>query len=94
MPEELPELTDNLPVGNGNLKSELEMNAALFNGGKVHLLTDQVARCGVGKHSTHRQWQTDLGEMTCQRCVKLERIDGRKRTQEAQSAETPPELRN
>ena len=53
------------------------MNAALFNGGKVHLLTDKVARCGVGKHSQHSQWQMDLGEVTCQRCLKLRLVDQR-----------------
>ncbi len=47
------------------------MNATAFDGGKVHLLTEQAARCGVGKHGKHRQWQTDLGQVTCQRCVKL-----------------------
>ncbi len=47
------------------------MNATAFDGGKVHLLTDQAARCGVGKHGKHRQWQTELGQVTCQRCVKL-----------------------
>ena len=47
------------------------MNAALFNGGKVHLLADKVARCGVGKHSQRRQWQTEFCAVTCQRCLKL-----------------------
>jgi hypothetical protein len=51
------------------------MNATAFNGGKVHLLTDQAARCGVGKHTKYSQWQTDLGEVTCRRCVKLEAFD-------------------
>jgi hypothetical protein len=51
------------------------MNATAFDGGKIHLLTDQAARCGVGKHPEQRQWQTDLGEVTCQRCVKLEAFD-------------------
>jgi hypothetical protein len=81
------ELTGNLPVGNGNLKSELRMNATISKGGKVHLLTDKVARCGVGKHSQRRQWQTDLGEVTCQRCVKLTEADGRKKAQETQKGE-------
>ena len=48
------------------------MNATAFEGGKVHLLTDQAARCGVGKHDRRAQWQTDLGEVTCQRCRKIE----------------------
>jgi hypothetical protein len=56
----------------------MSMNATAFDGGKVHLLTDQAARCGVGKHPKHRQWQMDLGEVTCQRCVKLVKGDGRK----------------
>jgi hypothetical protein len=47
------------------------MNATAFDGGKVHLLTEQAARCGVGKHPKYKQWQMDLGEVTCQRCVKL-----------------------
>ena len=50
------------------------MNATAFDGGKVHRLTDQAARCGVGKHPQRRQWQIDLGEVTCQRCVKLESV--------------------
>jgi hypothetical protein len=54
------------------------MNATACDGGKVHLLTDQAARCGVGKHTKHRQWQTDLGEVTCQRCIKLVKHDGQK----------------
>ena len=54
------------------------MNATAFNGGKVHLLTDQAARCGVGKHAQYKQWQTDLGEVTCQRCIKLVKSDGQK----------------
>jgi hypothetical protein len=48
------------------------MNATVFEGGKVHLLTDQAARCGVGKQPKRGQWQTDLGEVTCQRCRKIE----------------------
>jgi hypothetical protein len=52
----------------------MSMNATAFDGGKVHLLTDQAARCGVGKHPKQRQWQMDLGEVTCQRCVKLESV--------------------
>ncbi len=51
------------------------MNATAFDGGKVHLLTDQAARCGVGKHPRTRQWQMDLGEVTCQRCVKLGSVE-------------------
>ena len=54
------------------------MNATAFNGGKVHLLTDQAARCGVGKHPNHRQWQADLGDVTCRRCIKLVMDDGQK----------------
>ncbi len=63
------------------------MNAALFNGGKVHLLADKVARCGVGKHSQRRQWQMEFCAVTCQRCVKLTEADGRKEAQEAQEAQ-------
>ena len=47
------------------------MNATAFDGGKVHLLTAQAARCGVGKPPKPRQWQIDLGDVTCRRCVKL-----------------------
>ena len=48
------------------------MNGTVIDSGKVHLLTEKAARCGVGKHPTGRgQWQMDLGEVTCQRCVKL-----------------------
>ena len=48
------------------------MNATLFDGGKVHRLTETVARCGVGKHAQRGHWQTDLGDVTCLRCRKIE----------------------
>ena len=54
------------------------MNATAFDGGKVHLLMEQAARCGVGKHAQHSQWQTALGEVTCQRCIKLVKGDRQK----------------
>ena len=54
------------------------MNATAFNGGKVHVLTEQAARCGVGKHAKRSQWQTELGEVTCRRCIKLVKGDGQK----------------
>ena len=54
------------------------MKATAFNGGKVHLLTDQAARCGVGKHAQRCQWQTELGEVTCRRCLKLVQGDRQK----------------
>jgi hypothetical protein len=60
------------------------MNATLINGGKVHRLNDGAARCGVGRHTKRRAWQMELGEVTCQRCVKLLTADGRKEAQEAQ----------
>jgi hypothetical protein len=46
------------------------MNATLFEGGKVHRLAGLAARCGVGKRRQRREWQMDLGEVTCLRCVK------------------------
>ena len=54
------------------------MNATAFEGGKVHLLKDQAARCGVGKHGRRGHWQTDLGEVTCRRCVRLNLVDLRR----------------
>lgn len=63
------------------------MNATAFNGGKVHLLTDQAARCGVGKHPEQRQWQMDLGEVTCRRCVKLVKRDDQKEAPTTDSRE-------
>lgn len=51
------------------------MNATAFEGGKVHLLRDQAARCGVGKPPKHSQWQIELGEVTCRRCVRLSSIN-------------------
>ena len=57
------------------------MNATLTNGGKVHLLRDRAARCGVGKNSKRRQWQMELGDVTCQRCVKLKQADEGKNVQ-------------
>ena len=46
------------------------MNATLINGGKIHRLTGTTSNCGVGKRQPERPWQTDLGEVTCQRCVR------------------------
>jgi hypothetical protein len=51
------------------------MNATAFDGGKVHLLADQAARCGVGKPPKQRPWQIDLGEVTCRRCVRLGAVE-------------------
>lgn len=65
------------------------MNATLFNGGKVHWLRDVAARCGVGRNCKKRTWQMELGDVTCQRCVRLKRIDGRKES----SGETPEQTR-
>ena len=47
------------------------MNGTVIDGGKVHLLTEKAARCGVGHHARRGQWQMELGEVTCQRCIKL-----------------------
>ena len=49
------------------------MNATFFNGGKVHRLNDGAARCGVGRNFKKRAWQMELGDVTCRRCVKLEK---------------------
>ena len=46
------------------------MNATLFDGGKVHQLLDRAARCGVGRRRKRREWQMELGEVTCLRCAK------------------------
>jgi len=59
------------------------MNATLFNGGKVHLVVNDATRCGVAKGRKSIQWQTELGEVTCRRCVKLNEKDGRKRARSA-----------
>jgi len=64
------------------------MNATLFNGGKVHRMLEGVARCGVGKRRQRAQWQMELGDVTCRRCVKLNEKDGRKEAQEAQKVAT------
>ena len=53
------------------------MNATAFDGGKVHLLTELAARCGVRKHAPRSQWQTDLGEVTCRRCLRFRTVDER-----------------
>jgi len=47
------------------------MNATLFEGGKVHRLNGDTARCGVGKRHQRRHWQMDLDEVTCQRCIRV-----------------------
>ena len=54
----------------------MSMNATAFDGGKVHLLTERAARCGVGKSPKHSQWQIELGEVTCRRCRKIEQRQG------------------
>ena len=50
---------------------EREMNATLFEGGKVHRLNEAAARCGVGKPPRRSEWQMDWGEATCRRCHRL-----------------------
>jgi hypothetical protein len=57
------------------------MNATLINGGKVHRLHNGFARCGVGRNAKTRTWQMELGDVTCQRCVKLEKTEGHKEAQ-------------
>lgn len=64
------------------------MNATLIEGGKVHGLMDRVARCGVGKNRERGEWQMELGEVTCRRCVKLQRSDAHKQAQETQKNST------
>lgn len=59
------------------------MNATLTNGGKVHQVTNGATRCGVGKRRTPVQWKMELGEVTCQRCLKLKQADERKVAQSA-----------
>jgi hypothetical protein len=51
------------------------MNATLFDGGKVHRLLGVVARCGVGKRRQCREWQMELGDVTCLRCTKAKPIE-------------------
>ena len=68
------------------------MNATAFEGGKVHLLTELAARCGVGKHAPRSQWQMDLGDVTCRRCVRFQLVDQRQLA--AAQAEDKPKLRN
>ena len=58
------------------------MNATLINGGKVHQVNDGATRCGVGKSRTRVQWQMELGEVTCLRCVKLKQTEERKQAQD------------
>ena len=57
------------------------MNATLINGGKVHQVNNGATRCGVGKRRAPVQWQMELGEVTCGRCVKLAQADGLKEPQ-------------
>ena len=51
------------------------MNATLFDGGKVHRLLDSAARCGVAKSRKRRDWQMDLGGVTCRRCAKATAVE-------------------
>lgn len=60
---------------------ELSMNATAFDGGKVHLLTERAARCGVGKNGQRDQWQLELGDVTCRRCRKIEQRQGQPTTE-------------
>ena len=53
------------------------MNATLINGGRMRWLPDKSARCGVGKGRMNGQWQKELGEVTCRRCVKLKLHDAK-----------------
>lgn len=55
------------------------MNATLFDGGKVHRLSEAAARCGVGKPPRHSEWQVEFGGVTCRRCRKLVTLDARNR---------------
>jgi hypothetical protein len=63
------------------------MNATLFNGGKVHLVVDDATRCGVAKERKSIQWQMELGDITCQRCVRLNEKDSRKGAQKNSTAD-------
>jgi hypothetical protein len=51
------------------------MNATLFEGGKVHQLLASAARCGVGKRRKRREWQMELGDVTCLRCAKAKAVE-------------------
>jgi len=63
------------------------MNATLMNGGKVHLVINDATRCGVAKGRKSIQWQMELGEVTCRRCVKLNEKDGGKGAQKISTAD-------
>lgn len=54
------------------------MNATISNGGKVHRIIDGYARCGVGRNATTRTWQTEFGDVTCGRCLRLEKAKATK----------------
>jgi hypothetical protein len=51
------------------------MNGTLTKSGKVHRVSNDTARCGVGKKRKRRQWQMDLGDVTCLRCAKFIKAD-------------------
>jgi hypothetical protein len=59
------------------MNADKTMNATLVNTGKVHRLIGTGARCGVDKGRPHGAWQMDLGEVSCQRCVRLGLVDQR-----------------
>ena len=52
-----------------------EVKATLINGGKVHRVRDDVARCGVSKSRKHVEWQMEFGNVTCRRCGKMEKAE-------------------
>ncbi len=49
------------------------INISLPKGQRVHWLRDGWPACGGGRHGKKGAWQTDLGEVTCRRCVKMAR---------------------
>lgn len=48
------------------------MNMTLPQGRCVHWMRDGFPACGGGRHGKRGFWQLNLGEVTCQRCVKIE----------------------
>lgn len=65
------------------------MKVALPTGKRVHHLHDGAPRCGGGRHGKRGLWQTEMSEVTCQRCMKLVAHDCERESQQKAQADAP-----
>jgi hypothetical protein len=57
----------------------MTIHASLPHGRRVHWLRDGSPACGGGRHGKKGAWQTELGEVTCQRCLGIARAAAEKK---------------